>query len=296
MMMKLPYTFLPPQVIIKCSKPFLNPARKFLPIFPFLSLNLRQAGIKENSERYLAMCIFATLTSFIFISTILTFILFLFRVESAVIIGPAISSMFSVFIFIQQIFYPKIISRKKIRSLEQNLLPALQNFLIHLNSGVPIFNILTNIAAGDYGELSKEFSKVVKEINSGRNQIEALEEIAANNPSILFRRAIWQIANGMKAGAEMRTVMAEIIDALGEQQIIQIQNYGSQLSPLAMFYMLAAVIIPSLSVTLIIILSSFLSISTTMTKVILWSMLVLVIFIQIMFLGVIKSRRPTLVT
>ena len=124
--------------------------------------------------------------------------------------------------------------------------------------------------------------------------MDALEEIAANNPSTLFRRAIWQLVNGMKAGADMGMVIEEIMGSLGEQQLIQIQNYGSQLSPLAMFYMLAAVIVPSLSVTLIIILSSFIAIPENVTKIIFWAMLVMVIFVQIMFLGLIKSRRPNL--
>lgn len=295
-MIKLPYTFLPPQLITKGSRLVQKPAIKILPIFPFLSLNLRQAGIKEKSEKYMAMCIFASLMFFIFLSLIFSFMLFAFKVENAIIIGIGVSFFFSLFVFIQQVLYPKIMSRKKIRSLEQNLLPALQNFLVQLNSGVPLFNILTNIAAGDYGDLSKEFDRAIKEINAGKSQVAALEDLASNNPSTLFRRAIWQIVNGMKAGAEMRNVMSEIINALGEQQMIQIQNYGSQLSPLAMFYMLAAVIVPSLSVTFIIVLSSFMGLSSTLTKTVLWCLLGMVIFMQIMFLGVIKSKRPNLLT
>ena len=293
-MIKLPYTFLSPKVIVGGSKLFLKPAKKFLPVFPFLGLNLRQAGIKERSERYLAMCLFSSLAFFIFIGVILTFLLYFLGIDNAFFFGLFVSFVFSLFVFVQQVLYPKILLKKKIRNLEQNLLPALQNFLIHLNSGVPLFNILTNLASGDYGELSKEFDKAVKDINAGRGQIEALEEIATNNPSLLFRRAIWQIVNGMKTGAEMRVVMSEVISSLGKQQLIQIQNYGSQLSPLAMFYMLAAVIVPSLSVTFIIILSSLISLSPTMIKMIFWGMLVLVIFVQIMFLGIIKSRRPNL--
>jgi pilus assembly protein TadC len=293
-MIKLPYTFLPPPAILKGSKLFLNPANKLLPMFPFLGLNLRESGMKERSEVYLAMCMFASLAFFVFITVILSFMLFAFKMENALIVGSMIAFVFSIFVFAQQVFYPKMLSRKKIRSMEQNLLPALQNIIVQLNSGVPIFNILTNLASGDYGELSKEFDKAVRDINAGRSQIDALEEIATNNPSILFRRAVWQIVNGMKAGADMSTVMEEIMDSLGEQQLIQIQNYGSQLSPLAMFYMLAAVIVPSLSVTFIIILSSFIALSPATTKIAFWSLLIVVIFVQLMFLGIIKSRRPNL--
>lgn len=293
-MIKLPYTFLPPKAIAKASGIFIKPATKMLPMFPFLGLNLRQLGFKERSEKYMAMCLFATLMFFIFIGAVLTFMLFVFKVEDALIVGPVVSFIFALFVFAQQVFYPKLLLRKRIRLVEQNLMPALQNVLVQLKSGVPIFNILTNLASGKYGELSKEFEKAVKDINAGRNQIDALEDMAANNPSILFRRAVWQLVNGMKAGADMSAVMEEIIGSLNEQQLIQIQNYGGQLSPIAMFYMLAAVIIPSLSVTFIIIISSFVALSAPMVKAVFWGLLIFLIFVQIMFLGVIKSRRPNL--
>ena len=154
--------------------------------------------------------------------------------------------------------YPKLIANKRIKKLEVNLLPALQSMLIQLNSGVPLFDILVGISKGDYGEISKEFSTVVKEINTGKPQVDALEDIAVENPSLFFRRAIWQIVNGMKAGSDMSNVIKEIINSLSEEQVLQIQRYGGQLNPLAMFYMLVAVIMPTLGMTFLIVISAIL--------------------------------------
>lgn len=293
-MIKLPFTFLPTRAIYKASRPFLSAARKTLPMFPFLGMDLRQAGYKESSDRYMAMCMFASLMFFIFSGVFMLIILLAAKVENPLPVSALISLIFSFFVFIQQILYPKMLLRKRVRAIERNLMPALQNILIQLNSGVPVFNILVNISAGNYGDLSGEFEKAVKEINAGMSQIEALEQMGSNNPSMLFRRAIWQLANGMKAGADMGAVMGEIINALNEQQVIQIQNYGAQLSPLAMFYMLMAVIVPSLSVTFIIVIASFISLAPEMVKMIFWGLLAIVIFMQMMFLGIIKSRRPNL--
>ncbi len=295
-MIKLPYTFLPQKVIARLARLFIKLAQGITFLFPFLGLNLRQAGIKADVKEYLSMCIASTLSFFIFMGGVISFFIYSLGLENPFLIGFITALIFSFFVFVQQISYPKIHSNKKIRNLEKNLLPALQNILIQLNSGVPTFNILVNISNGEYGEISKEFAKAVKEISTGRPQIEALEELATNNPSILFRRAIWQIVNGMKAGSDMATVINEIINNLSELQLIQIQNYGGQLNPLAMFYMLIAVIVPSLSITFIIILASFISLSESTTKMFLWGLLVFVIFIQIMFLGIIKSKRPNLLS
>ena len=81
---------------------------------------------------------------------------------------------------------------------------------------------------------------------------------------------------------------------LSEEQIIQIQQYGSQLNPLAMFYMMIAVVIPALGVTLIMILSSFLGLTPTGTKLIFWGLLSVIFFFQLMFIGMLKARRPNL--
>ncbi|MEA2036371.1 MAG: type II secretion system F family protein [Nanoarchaeota archaeon] len=194
----------------------------------------------------------------------------------------------------QQIAYPKISTNRKVREIEKNLLAALQNILVQLNSGVPLFDILVNISKGGYGGVSKEFSKVVKAINAGKPQIETLENMAAINPSLFFRRAIWQLVNGMKSGANMSNVINEIINLLSEEQILQIQRYGSRLNPLAMFYMLMVVIVPSLGMTSLIILASFISLSEFATKFMFWGLYGFVIFFQIMFMGIIKSKRPNL--
>jgi len=100
----------------------------------------------------------------------------------------------------------------------------------------------------------------------------------------------------MKAGGDIANVIKDVIENLSEEQLIAIQKYGSQLNPLAMFYMLIAVIIPSLGITFIIILSSFVSLSEDITKTIFFALYGFVFFFQLMFIGTIKSRRPNLMS
>ena len=61
-----------------------------------------------------------------------------------------------------------------------------------------------------------------------------------------------------------------------------------------MFYMMGAVIMPVLAVTLIIVMSSFIQIDDLTLKILFFSLLGLVVFFQLMFSGVIKSKRPSL--
>ena len=119
--------------------------------------------------------------------------------------------------------------------------------------------VLVNISSSDYGELSVEFKKAVKRINSGEPEAEVLDDVGRKNPSTFFRRTLWQISSGMKSGADMSVVVKDNIAALNEEQIIQIQSYGNKLNPLIVFYMLMAVIVPALSITFLTIVSSMIN-------------------------------------
>jgi len=293
-MFKIPYSLLPPKSLRKNSAIFLGVAENIGPMFKFLEVNLKQADIDLSTKEYLSMCLMACLVFFIFIGSLLSFILYLASVNNPFLFSIIVSLFVTLMIFLQQISYPKMFVSKRVKNIERNLLSALQNILIQLNSGIPLFNILVNISKGNYGEISKEFSGLVKDINTGRPQIEALEEMAAVNPSLFFRRTIWQIANGMKSGADMSSVIQEIINLLSEEQILQIQKYGSQLNPLAMFYMLMVVIAPSLGITFLVMIVSFIALPEGIVKLVFWGLYGIVVFFQLMFAGLIKSKRPNL--
>lgn len=293
-MFKIPYSLLPVKVLKKASSIFLGIGQSMEAFFPFLKLHLRQAEVDFSVREYLSMCLLSSVFFFIFFGASFTLIMVLVGIEKFLLFGLIVSAIVVSFVFFQQMIYPKVHANRRIRGIEKNLLAALQNILIQLNSGVPLFDILVNISQGDYGEISREFLKAVKEINAGKSQTETLEEMASINPSLFFRRAIWQIVNGMKSGADMSSVVNEIINSLSEEQVLQIQRYGAQLNPLAMFYMLMVVIAPSLGTTFLIMLSSFISLSPFTTKLVFWGMYGFVVFFQLMFMGIIKSKRPNL--
>lgn len=255
---------------------------------------LKNSDVPITREEYLAICIAGLVTSFFVIFIIASTLLILLSVKKALILALGVSFIFSCFIFFSRVVYPQVFYSRKQKDIERNLIPALQDILVQLNSGVPLFTILINISASDYGELSGQFRKAVKEINAGRPQIDVLEGLGERNPSEFFRRALWQISNGMRAGSDISIVIQDTVHSLSEEQFIQIQDYGNKLNPAIMFYMLSSVILPALAITFLTIISSLINLSAAMTKVMFAVLFVLVTIVQIMFLGVIKSVRPSL--
>ena len=294
MKVKIPFSLVPVKFLKKISHYFSGLGSKFEKSIPSLKSHLEQANMDISPEDYIALSIASSILSFIFFTLISTIILFIVNVSMPIFLALMISVPLALFIFFQQILYPKLRAVRKIKDIEKNLLPALQDMLVQLHSGVPLFRILVNISHQNYGEVSKEFDTAVKKISAGVQEIYVLDEIASKNPSLYFRRAIWQLINGMKTGADTGIVVKEIIAALSEEQLIQVQRYGGQLNPLAMFYMLVTIILPSLGMTFLIIISSFISLSKLATYLVFWGLYAFVLFFQIMFLGIIKTKRPTL--
>jgi flagellar protein FlaJ len=288
----IPFTFSRIEALKKRSKPFLKlTSRKKNKFDEYL----KSIGSNLSSSEYKSICIRNFVINFTILIFLATLILFLLKMKFYYLFGPGFALLASGFLFFIQINYPKIISLNKTREIDKNLIAALQDVLVQLNSGVPLFSIMVNISQSDYGGVSDEFKRIVMEINSGESSINAIEKYAKLNSSEYFRRSLWQISNGMRSGSDMASVVKESIRNLNEEQTIQIQSYGNKLNPLIMFYMLIAVILPSLGITFLIILSSMMGLSELLVKGILIGTGIFIVLMQIMFLGVIKSKRPRLI-
>lgn len=294
MIRTIPFSILPLNRLKNGSRIFFGLAQSLEKNIPSVTVGLKQARAEFGAREYLAMCIYAVLLFLAFTFFLFLFILGLAKAKHFFLVSLLVSFLLTFFVFVQQINYPTLLKSRRIKSLDGNLLHALRNILVQVSAGVPLFNVLMIIGNGNYGEVSREFSIAVKEISAGKPQADAIKDLTANNPSIYFRRAMWQLANGMKAGSDVSKVLEEIIRSTSEEQLVQINTYGSQLNPIAMFYMLLTIIVPSLSITFVIILSALLSLSEVTTKILFWGLYSFVFFTQIMFLGLIKTKRPTL--
>ena len=292
MIFKIPFTFSNIERLKKRAKPLI-------PLFKHkkdsnLAENLRGSDIPVTREEYLAICLRSCLIIFVSCYVLFSTIFFIANIRLFFLIAIPIALAVSAFAFLSQVLYPKVYSSRKEKEIEKNLIPALEDILVQLNSGIPLFTILVNISSSEYGELSSEFKKVVRKINSGMPQIEVLEELGEKNSSIYFRRTLWQISNGMRAGSDISIIIKESIKSLNEEQLIQIQSYGNKLNPIVMFYMLSSVILPALAITFFTIIASLMSLPSPVIKMLMIGLFAVVVFIQIMFIGTIRSLRPTL--
>jgi len=289
-MNKIPLIPMPLKKALTVSKKFRWVSQPLSRLFPGLNRDLYQSEIDIKPIDYIGIAFFTSIFYAMLMGSIVTLSSLVF-IKILDPIGLIVGIIFFFISFYFIIFYPKVIVKKRTKMLEKNLLFALRHILIEIKSGVPLFDSLVGVSSG-YEELSDEFMKIVKNINAGKSQIESLNEASERNPSLYFRRALWQIVNAIKAGSDIGNTLEVITDNLSEEQLNQIKSYGQELNPWTMLYMIIAVIAPSLGVTFLIILSSFSGIS--IPKLI-FPLIILGLFLfQIFFIGFIKAKRPSM--
>ncbi len=280
-MIHIPFVFFPLPILQRISDKMLVVGEFLRRMFPSLKIDLEAAEMRLSDKEYISICLASDL-----LLSVLLFVIFLMAfskyVGQFILVSFILAFVLILFVFLIQVGYPHSVVFKRIQKVDSNLLPAMQNLLVQLNSGIPIFDVLVNLSKGDYGALSEEIAKAVREINAGIPEVDALEGMAKRNPSPIFRGAMWQIVNGMKTGADIAVVIQEVINVLSDQQALQIQRYGTTLNPLAMFYMLLAMI------------SSLINFGDTLTKIAFWVLFIVVVLTQFMFINLIRSKRPSL--
>lgn len=302
MVKTIPFMPFPYKVAKGMIRSFYPLARTLGRSFPSLQEELECTNSIFDKREYLSGVIFTATFYFLVISSIAG--IWAYRTEyvqgpeeAVMLIGASLA--FSLAIFLYSMIYPKWEYSKRMVNLERNLLFATRHIMVQTAAGVPLFDALVSVSEEyedenmDYGEIGAEFRKIVKEVRGGKELTQALEESANRNSAPYYRRVVWQMANSHKAGTDIGTSLSHIVKFLSDEERIMIRDYGSQLNPLSLFYMLMCIIMPAMGLIFLMIASTLVEIpinESTFTVLV-----IALVIMQFMFIGLIKSRRPKVV-
>ncbi|MCJ7450800.1 MAG: type II secretion system F family protein [Candidatus Nanohaloarchaeota archaeon QJJ-9] len=269
---------------------FMPLAYRIKPIFPNLKKELIQAGMEEReATEYISESLVNGLQIALMVSIGLSMLGWGMEnytvVKYALLLFPVVYG----FGFLSNVKKPSIKAKKRTRKLERDLPYALRHILIEVEAGMSLYRSLVAVTE-NYGQASKEFNKIVNDINAGKSEKQALEEAVIRNPSKQFRRALWQIINAQQSGADISNTLNSLVENITEKQILAVEEYGKELNPYTLMYMLVAIIMPSLGVTFIMILSTFTGM--TLSDKIFYLILIGLVLFQLIFVNLIKSKRP----
>lgn len=256
---------------------------------PLLKKDLRTAGMKDTPEELVKKAI---KTSLMMSFSILILGFFYLDSQDGNLLLLPIIFLAALFIFYKYSLLQvkgRIIKRKK--EIDRDVLFAGRYLLVKLNSGQPLINALVD-ASKSYGTASKYFKDIVKEIELGRSVEDALAYESEYSPSEKFRKILFQISNAIKIGIDVTEFLEATLEDIANDQIIEIQRYGKKLNSLTLFYMLLAVVVPSLGMTIFIIIFSLSGLD--INYIFFGAILFFLTILQAMFLVMYKSIRPNI--
>lgn len=253
---------------------------------PGLSYKLKQADMPYKVEEFIKK----TMLSSFYLTFGVTIFLFLllakFKLAKILFfIFPA--TFFLAFFYL--IKFPDIKIRRIERDISREIVFASRFITIEIESGVTLYDALVNVAK-NYKAIGKYLGDITRKVDLGTAMEDALNEAVEINPSKSFRRILWQVINSLRTGSDISMSLNIVIEQIAKEQNIEVQKYGRKLNPLAMFYMIIAVILPSLGITMLIVLSTFVEFELSLA--ILLFIAFFLGFVQFMFLAIIKFSRP----
>ena len=255
--------------------------------FPQLAMKLHQAGLQDSPESFIRKVF---LISFFYTTLLnLAFFLFLIKLKALILVIFASLPLSFLILFFYFIKIPDMRILKRKKEIDKELVFAGRFLLIELASGVPLYDALKNIA-NTYPSTGKLFQRIVDKINLGTPMEKALQEAVEESPSENCRKLLWQIINSLQTGSDAIISLRSVVDQIAKEQLIEVNRYGKKLNPLAMFYMIVAVIAPSLGISMMVVMSSIMNFSFDL--IILLTISGFLAFIQFMFIAMIKNARP----
>jgi pilus assembly protein TadC len=256
--------------------------------YPELKRKLATVHVDTSPERYVARNLQASLL----VTFILSFgaFLFLSGMEAPIWLVLLIAPMMFFVVFALLMRSVDVQIRKFAKEIDQDVLFAGRFLLVKLNSGRPLMNAIID-ASNSYGVASKYFKEIVRDIELGTPLEQALEKASRYCPSDKMRRILFQISNALKIGVDVTNYLEAILDEIAQDQLTEIKKYGRKLSSITMFYMLFAVVIPSLGITMFITVVSIVSIPIDAGLFVMF--LFLLVVVELMFISLFKSIRPT---
>ncbi len=257
-----------------------------------LSGVLTSQNVPGTPESFIRRMLFSAVAVALMIAaaTIVIFIRLGQTVIISILIGIVLSFVFFRMAFSTFINYPNNKRKKSEKGVEKDILFAARDLIISLRSGMPLYNAMASVSTG-YGDASIQFRKIIEQVQLGSPLEDAIDKQISDTKSQSFRRLMIQASVSVRAGADVVASLQTVLDDLQQERMIELRRYGQKLNAIAMFYMLFGVILPSMGIAVGTILTTFISLFQ-ITPQILFSALIGIGFLQIVFLKLITSSRP----
>jgi flagellar protein FlaJ len=233
---------------------------KIIAFYPSVRYDLRNIGIEEAAENYCAVS---------FVSAGIWAMLAAFMVGVGVSMSdtlplPAkiIVSMLGLlvgffFFMVLHLAFPRIIAQGIAAKIDHELIFAMRDMLIQVNSGIPLFNAIENLGNSNYKSVGPEFRAVANNVKGGGSLMDELENMAIRTQSEYLKKISWQLVTAIRAGANLSSTLKGVVKLLVDYQFSLFKSFNAELNFIILIYLMVAAVLPTIGTTVLVIFSVF---------------------------------------
>jgi flagellar protein FlaJ len=271
------------------SRKIHNIANKVLLLVPGVRNDLAQLFETFEPEDYVGAALFSAAIIGAFLG-VLFFFITLIGADVGILFVAVTALLSFAFALAFYLFYPSIQLQKIAQMTDNELVFALRELSLQIDSGVTLYNAMLNVARGSYGYASRAFAVTVRDIDNGVPEKKALERMALRSRSEYLKKIVWQLLTALESGAPLADTLKKIVDNLMMDRRQLVKDFSASLNFLVLMYMLVAAALPSIGMTFVILLSTFSGIGLSQEA---YLVILFGAFLgQIGLIGYISSTRP----
>jgi pilus assembly protein TadC len=255
--------------------------------FPFLEKSLVMARNQKTPARHVKESLFTSLMASAACSFLMLIIFSTFGI-------PAVFSLiiflllFSLF-FYMFLFAPQYQAAKAKKLIEGEIVSAIRFLLLEIKTERSIYYAMINTSE-NFPVVGIYFDEIIGRVKLGKTLEQSLLEAVEYCPSQHLKTVYWQLLNSLQTGSDITSSLRVLLDNVVEEHKIGISAYGRELNAFSLFYMMVAIIIPTVGFTIVSALLTFIGFNITIYHMIaLWLFLAV---LQYSFLITATSRRP----
>ncbi|MEA1904904.1 MAG: type II secretion system F family protein [Candidatus Hadarchaeota archaeon] len=227
-------------------KPLKRPAARLVGFFRGLSEDLYKADMRILPEKYISLMLGISLIVGVG-AFLLGWLLFSFPLALA---GGV--SGFTIALVLSR-RRPKYRIKGRTVEINQTLPYALRHIATQLSSGIGLPETLTSVSQADYGALSREFGRLIHDMQAGVSMDSAISAMDKRIESEPLRRALRQIQRTLRTGGDLSNVLSDLADETAFDLRMNLRSYTQSLNMMTMVYMFASAVVPAMLIVLLIV-------------------------------------------
>ena len=127
---------------------------------------------------------------------------------------------------------------------DQELVYALWAMEVLVSSGVGLESAIQHVAEGEYGSVSREFKKVLKESYGGLEK--SLDMLTHETKSESLKKTFVTISRSLKGETELADSLRTLANRETEKRKARIQRYIEKLTTISSVFIVMAILVPIL--------------------------------------------------